>query len=460
MNTSTPSPLSSPFSEFLRSTPRALRSLLVVAALASPALAQDLTVKAPAQTRPIAIVNATIHPVSGPDIASGHIVFENGKITRVGEGPFTLDGGTVIDATGRHVYPGLIGPVTQIGLSEFPPVRATQDQSEQGSIKPEVFAAVAVNPDSTLIPVTRANGILTVGSFPTGGTIPGRASVMQLEGWTWEEMTVEAGAGLVINWPQMRPVSSRFMNQTDEEQQQTTRRTTQALDEAFDAAAAYLAARGADPARPTDLRWEGMAPFLPTAGPAQKPVLIFAQDADQIHAAVAWAVQRRLRPVIIGGRDAPLAAEALKRHDVPVIVTGTLAFPKRSDSDYDGAYRLPAELEALGIRWCLASADDTAHERNLPYNAAMSVAYGLDPAAALRGVTRSTSEILGVGDRLGSLEPGKLATLIVTDGNPLEVTTRIERAFIAGREIDLSSKQSKLADKYREKYRQLNGSAR
>jgi imidazolonepropionase-like amidohydrolase len=159
--------------------------------------------------------------------------------------------------------------------------------------------------------------------------------------------------------------------------------------------------------------------------------------------------------VIVGGQDAPLCADLLTSHSVPVIVVGTHNFPRRSDSEYDGAYTLPARLEAAGITWCLASTDDTAHERNLPYNAAIAVAHGLPHDSAIKGLTLSAANILGVGADLGSLDAGKAATLFIADGSPLEVTTRVERAFIDGRAIDLSSKHTKLAEKYREKYRQL-----
>lgn len=159
--------------------------------------------------------------------------------------------------------------------------------------------------------------------------------------------------------------------------------------------------------------------------------------------------------MIVGGRDAPLRADLLKRHDAPVIVLGIGNFPKRDDTGCDDAFTLPARLQAAGVRWCFASGEETAHERSLPYHAGRAVAYGLDHDAALRAVTLSAAEILGVDDRLGSLEPGKAATLIIADADPLEVTTHVTAAYINGRAIDLTSKQSKLADKYREKYKQL-----
>lgn len=430
------------------------RGMAAGALLAAGASAQDLTVKAPPQREPIAIVNAVIHPMSSPTIERGYIVFDRGRITEVGSGEYAAPRGMMtFDVEGRHVYPGFIGANTQIGLAEITAVRASNDHREVGNITPEVRASVAVNPDSTLIPVTRANGVLTVGTFPTGGRIPGRASVMQLEGWTWEEMAVKQDAGLVIEWPMSRPVQAWWMDRTEGEQVEDARRQHAAIDEAFDTAQAYLRARDADPAHPIDLRWEAMRGVLREKDP--DPVFITAGDLDQIVSAVTWGVKRKLNIVIVGGRDAELAADLLKRHDVPVMVTGTHTFPKRADSPYDDAFTLPARLHAAGVRFCIASADRTAHERNLPYNAATAVAYGLDYEAGLRAVTLWAAEILGVGSELGSLERGKRATFIVTGGSPLEITNNVELAFIDGRQIDLSSKQDHLAEKYREKYRQL-----
>jgi imidazolonepropionase-like amidohydrolase len=433
---------------------------LAMAALTMTSAAQDLTIKAPPQSHPIAIINAAIHPVSSPTLQHGYITFDRGRITAVGEGTFEPPPGTrIIDAAGMHVYPGFIGPNTQIGLAEITAVRASNDHREVGDITPEVRAAVAVNPDSTLLPVTRTNGVLTVGVFPTGGRIPGRASVMQLEGWTWEEMAVKQDAGLTINWPSARPVTAWWMDRTESEQAEDARRQHAAIDEAFDAATDYLRARAADPSHPVDLRWEAMRGVLNHAGSDggegdQLPVFIAANELDQIVAAATWGVQRNLNVVIVGGRDAPMAADLLKRHDIPVMINGIHTFPKRADSPYDDAFTVPARLHEAGVRFCIASADRTAHERNLPYNAATAVAYGLDRSEAIRSITLSAAEILGVADELGSLEPGKRATFIITGGDPLEIVTNVEMAFIEGRQIDLGNKQSALAEKYRERYRQ------
>lgn len=433
-------------------------SWLAAAAIAHIASAQDLIPKAAPQSTPVAIVGASIHTVSSGTIERGYVLFEGGLIVEVGDGERAFTAITrVVNAEGLHVYPGLIGAVTQTGLTEFGAVAATRDTRETGTVTPEVFAMVAVNPDSTIIPVTRANGILTVGVFPDGGAIAGRAGVMRLDGWTWEDMAVREDAGLVVNWPFMRTVRAPWMDLSPRDQQARVREQVETITTAFDAAAAYATARAGDPALPVDIRWEAMQSVLPAAGADQRPVFIHAQDFDQITAAVTWAVERGLKPVVIGGRDAPLCADLLLRHDVPVIVQGTHAMPKRDDSPYDDAFTLPARLEAAGITWCLASGEETPHERSLPYHAATAVAFGLSREAAIRSITLTAADILGVGDSLGSIDPGKSATLIVTDGDPLEITTETLHAFIDGREIDLMSKHKALDAKYREKYRQLSG---
>ncbi len=434
---------------------KALTAALAV--LTTAAAAQDLTVTAPAQDHPVFLIGATVHTGTGRVIENGLVSFSEGRIGMIGRADdimprIRLTHDTeVIDLTGKHVFAGMVGAVTLLGLDEINAVRAMRDFDEVGDATPEVRAFVSVNPDSTLIPVARANGVLTAGVFPAGGLIPGRASVIALEGWTNEDMALSRDAGVVINWPAMRPRTGRSGRARDSEDRSAER--VRALDDWFDQAAAYKALRDAEPSTPADLRLEALTTVLP--GEHQNPVFIHADDYDQITAAVNWAASRSLRPVIIGGRDAVLCADLLKAHDAAVIVQGVHRFPKRADSAYDEAFTLPARLEAAGVRWCLASGAETGHERNLPDNAAMAVAYGLPLEAALRAVTAAPAAILGLGDELGTIEQGKRATLIVTDGHALEVTTVVERAFIDGRAIDLSNKQTHLRDKYREKYRQL-----
>lgn len=432
-----------------------------LALLALPALAQDLTWKAPAQEHPIAIINASIHPVSGESIERGFVFFDAGVIRRVGsmeDQPVFVGTTRIIDAQGLHVYPGLIGPITDMGLLEMQETRPSTDLSENNDPNGEVFAATAVNPDSWLFPVARSGGVLLAGTWPTGGDVPGHASLLRLDGWTSDEMTVDRSMGLIINWPNMRPFRNAFVQTSEEDQAAATRRTLQRIDGYFAQAEAYRAARERDPSLPVDLRYEGMLGCLPRpsmTSQRQEPVLISANDLDQISAGVTWAVGRGLRPIIAGGRDAPLCAELLRQHDVPVIIGGVFRFPKRADSAYDEAYTLPARCEAAGIRWCLATGGESMNERNLGHAAGMAAAFGLSPDAALRGITLSTAEILGVADRYGSLDQDKSATLIVTTGTPLEITSGVVMAFIDGRMIDLSNKQTELDRKYRERYRQM-----
>jgi imidazolonepropionase-like amidohydrolase len=423
--------------------------LLCVAVVA----AQDLTHKAPAQKEPIALVGGTVHPVSGPPIENGYVLFEQGRIRAVGKLPLDARSVGVIDFSGKHVYPGFIGAFSNLGLTEIGAVRAMRDFDEVGDLTPEVRAAVAINPDSTLIPVTRSNGVLTFATFPQGGAIPGRASLLRTDGWTWEDMAIRADAGLVVNWPRVRPAYMPWQEgrRTAEDREERIRKNLLRIEEAFARARGYLEAGRAGAEMSTDIRWEAMRSALE----AKRPVFFLAQDYDAIVSAIDFAARHRLKAVIVGGHDAWLCTDLLKRHDAGVIVRSLHRFPKRNDSDYDETYRLPAKLEAAGVRWCLASGQPASNERNLPYAAGRAAAYGLSREAALASITLYPARVLGVADRLGSLENGKSATLFVADGDPLEVPTKIEMAFVDGRRIDLSNKHTKLYSKYRAKYRQL-----
>ena len=434
---------------------------LVASALSlGAASAQDLATKAPPQEQAIAIVGVTVHTMTGDTIENGVVSFRGGKILSVGErnrGSGAVPrGAKVLDLQGEdlHVWPGLIGSNTLMGLMEIGAVRATLDYDEAGSISPEVRAAISVNPDSTLIPVTRSNGILTVGVLPSGGVIPGRASVIRMDGWTNEDLVIDDDAGVIINWPSVQLQRGWWVQSSDEEQRKRTRDQLERIDDAFDDAEAYFAARKADETTPEDLRWEAMRSVVS----GDDRLLIRANELDQIQSAVRWASDRGYKLTIVGGMDAPKCADMLVRHDAWVLVTGTHRLPNRRDDEYDWAYRVPMMLEEAGVTWCLGATGgnfETPHERNLPYHAATAVGYGLEHDEAVKSITIDAAKILGVDDQLGSIERGKLATFIVTNGSPLEFTTRIEMAFIDGRMIDLENKQTVLADKYREKYRQL-----
>lgn len=440
----------------LRTTlPASLRTLirgdlasLATLALTGATFAQDLTPKL-GPTKSYAVVNATLHPVSSGPIEKGTILFDAGLITYVGPAIAIPDGAEVIAGEGLHVYPGLIGSYTQMGLTEMGLVRATRDFAEVGGITPEVRACVAFNPDSTLLPVARSNGVLITATFPSGGTIAGRASVMRMDGWTWEQMAITQDAGLVVNWPVPRPVTAWWMDKSESEQQRDIDAQVRQIDDALAGAKAYVSAKAADAAIPTDIRFEAMRSVLEK----KTPVLVLANDHDQIVQAVQMIVIKHgLKLSIVGGRDAPMSADMLKRHSVGVIVDGTIRFPKRDDAPYDDAYTVPARLQEAGVQWCLASGDETPHERNLPYSAAIAVSHGLPHEAGVRGITLGAAEVLGIADRYGSLEKGKSATLIITTGDVLEVATQVKMAFIDGRASSLRDKQKLLEEQYRSKY--------
>lgn len=443
------------------------RNSLCVAALAALALpaaltAQDLVPKAAPQPGPVLLTNATLHTVTGGVVLGGTLWFEGGVIRGVlprGEAPELPAGSEPrrIDLKGRRVYPGLVSAHTSLGLQEIGSVRQTVDVNEIGDITPEAIAAVALNPDSTAIPVARSNGVLAACVFPGGGLIAGRASVIQLDGWTNADMTVRADAGPVVSWPARsfgdRPRRRGPFRRGAEDAEDRAEKRRETIDRAFRDARAWLAARTADESVPVDVRLQALAPALR----GEVPVFVLADELEQIESAVLWATGAGLRPVIVGGRDAVACAALLRERDVPVVLDGVHNMPRRDDSAYDEPFTLPARLAEAGVRFCIATGDGFSNDRNLPYHAATAAAYGLGRDRALAAITHDAAEILGVGDRLGSLAVGRDATLFVSDGDPFELDTKIEMAFIRGREVDLRNKQTELAEKYRQRYRQMQG---
>jgi imidazolonepropionase-like amidohydrolase len=405
------------------------------------------------QDRPIALVGGTIHTVSGPVIENGMVVFDNGIITGIGKNIPVPENAERIDVTGKHLYPGLINAASEIGLTEIEAVRATLDMSETGKINPNVRTEIAVNPESELIPTTRANGIAIAHVIPRGGVIAGRTSAILLDGWTNEEMTLAAPVGMYVNWPAMTVRIFPFLRQSEEEQKKNIAKNLNELRTAFADARAYAKARKADPAKHrTDIRWEAMRPLFER----EIPLIVGANDMQQIRSAVQFARDENIRLVIHGGRDAWKLTDLLKENNVPVIVSGTHMLPARQSDSYDAPFSLPRKLHDAGILFAIAGEGNAAmNERNVGYQAATAAAYGLPKEEALRAVTLHAARILNIDARTGSLDPGKDATIIVCDGDPLEIMTTVEMQFIRGKKIDLRSKHTQLWLKYREKYKQM-----
>jgi imidazolonepropionase-like amidohydrolase len=432
----------------------ALATLIVSFSIGSVTIGygQSRQVPAPPQQRTVTIHSATVHPVSGDVIENGYVTFEKGRITQIGSGNAPqVRGAEQFDASGLHLYPGLIESFTNLGLTEVGAVAVTHDSSELGKFKPEVRAAVALNPDSDLIPVARSNGILTAMVRPEGGLVSGQAAVIRLDGWTWEDLAIDDRAGLIVSWPMTEPIESWWMEKTREEQLKDIEEGLREVERKFDESQSYIKAHDADPTLKTDLRHEAMRPYLS----GKKPVFVRASSMGQIESAVAWGQRRKLNIVIVGGHEADLVIPLLKKHDIPVIIGGLHRLPGRRHSAYDQPYSLPAALHEAGIRFCISSSTEAAHIRNLNHVAATAVAYGLPKDIALRAVTQSAADLLGVGSILGTIDRGKSATLIVTSGDPLEITTDTLVAFIDGRRIDLGDRQKTLYRKYRSRYVQL-----
>lgn len=412
-------------------------------------------VPAAPQAQPVALVGGTVHPISGGPIENGTVIFEGGKLTYVGGQTSPPAGAKVVDVSGKHVFPGMFEANSQLGLTEIQSVPATIDTGEVGELNPNVKAQVAINPDSELLPVTRAGGVLLAVSAPSGGLISGRSAVIQLDGWTYEDMAILPVSGMHMTWPGGgggRRGGPRRGAGTEEGPKPDER--LRELNQFFADARAYREQRANPVARQAfDLRLESMADLLDR----KIPLVVQANRLADIQGAVAFAVEQNLRLVILGGYDAPHCADLLRKHDVPVIVSAVYRLPQRASDPYDHAYTLPQRLHEAGVKFCISCTDrsETWNTRNLPFEAGTAVAYGLPAEEALKAITLYPAQIFAVDNRVGSLEVGKDATLFVSSASPLDARSRIEQAFIQGREIDLSNKQTRLYEKYSEKYRQL-----
>lgn len=415
-------------------------------------------IPAPPQKHPILLKNGVIHTVSN-GVINGAILFEKGKITRIAEHISPPAGAEVIDLDGKHVYPGLIAAVSGIGLTEISAVAVTNDHSERGDFNPNVRANVAYNPDSQIIPTTRSNGVLIANVAPGSGLVSGQSSIMLMDGWTWENATMEHPSGLHVNWPDMGIRSGGWIRMPADKQIKRRQESLKMLDEMIKEGRAYTRLRQsksskAEDYHDSDLRLESLIPYVQ----GEKPIYVHANEVRQIEAAIHWANRNEIKIIIVGGKDAWRTADLLRTNNVAVIYEGVTALPNRRYEDYDQAYKGPALLHEAGVQFCIStsgSAGGSYRVRNLPNQAAMAAAYGLPKDMALRSITLSVAEVIGIADRVGSLESGKDATLFISNGDPLEIRTNVLQAYIQGRKIDMGDHHKSLYHKYQEKYRQL-----
>ncbi|MGV3614897.1 MAG: amidohydrolase family protein [Fimbriimonas sp.] len=419
----------------------------------------------PAPSRVYAIVGGTVHPVSGPTLPSGTVILRDGKVQAVGAKVAVPKGAVVVDAKGMQVYPGFIDAGTTIGLTEFGQVGQATDERELGSFQPDLVASTAVQAQSEHIPTTRTAGVTTVVTRPGGGTVPGHSSILNLGGFTSEQMAIVPRAGMAVNWPgggggfgdghdhdescmvQGDHVEQSYLDQLlggAIQQPQRTTSTPTELKNFFDRAAKY--GRGHDAA---DLGLDAMQPVFRQ----QLPVHIRVRDAESIRSAVAFAKERKIKVVLVGAPDAWREAKLLAEAKIPVIITPagktTLgANTTLNDWDpYDTPYATPALLKRAGVKFCFQS-EGYAEAKDLPIRVGQSCAYGLSREDAVRALTLSAAEILGVANKVGSITPGKLGNLVISDGDPFEPSAQIRYVFIEGKPIPLTSKFTRLRDQY------------
>lgn len=428
------------------------KRLALLLLIAMPALAQSVIPNNPGRKAAVAIRNATIYPVTAAPIQNGTIVFANGVITAVGTKVTIPAGAMVIDGTGLSVYPGLIDSGSQVGLAEVSSVPGTVDTSELGDINPNARAAVAINPHSNVIPVTRVNGITTVVSEPSGGIISGQSALVQLSGWTNAEMVLKSPLAMHIHFPRVRSAAFEEVPQEEEAAKDAEKNYTKQIDklrDVFRDAQAYAKAAGARssntslPRNDRDLILEALVPVVE----GREPVVMHADLVRDIRAAIRFADEFKLKMILADAQDVARVIPDLKSRNIPVILGPILDLPPREDDPYDVIFTNAKTLYDNGIRFAIQSSD-SHNARNLPYHAAMAAAFGLPKDVALKAITIFPAEIWGVADRIGSLEPGKIANVIVTDGDPLEIVTHVRRLFIGGEDISLETNQTLLYEKF------------
>jgi imidazolonepropionase-like amidohydrolase len=414
---------------------RAVLSAFVL--LTAPACGQDLLIR-----------GATIHPVTSARIDGSLLLIKGGLIAEIGPKIKAPKGIKTLDARGLHVYPGLIDSATAIGLHEITSVLESLDTAELGDFNPHLRAISSVNPASDHIPVTRANGLTAVITLPSGGVLSGQGALIHLDGWTWEEMAVLPAAAIRLNFP-IRRSGGRRRGQSEPEQERgdaerELRARLAALDEFFESARRYKAAKaaGGDGFR-RDLKLESMLPVIDKT----RPVMIVAERASTVKAALDFVEKQKIRAILAGVREPGDQLARIKTLGIPAIVPEVHALPLEEDDPYDSQYTLPGELHRAGIKIAFGSFD-VSFSRNLPFEAAAAVAFGLPREEALKALTINPAEIWGVADRIGSIETGKWADLIITSGDPLETQTRIQHMLIRGKEVSLENKHTGLYKHY------------
>jgi len=399
----------------------------------------DYHFSAYAPEQPVAIVGATVHTMAGDTITDGVVVFAAGKVVSVGDAATPIPAGAErVDAHGKHLWPGIIHANTVLGISEIDSVAGTVDVVETGDINADADVSVAIDPASRHFPVSRSAGITHAVVLPRGGMVAGTSSVVRLDGWSWEEMAAVRNQSLVVRWPDAIPpryASLLGPPKTPAELKEQSDEIVEKLDELMDAAEAYGTALAVAEQKGHPVKFDPQLEALQPVLNGERPLWVSAAEKYAIEAAVEWAASRHLRIVIVGARDAYLVTDLLAQQQVPVVLPAISGSPPREDDPYDVLWTLPAKLEAAGVPFAIASgtrSGGSANARHLTLFAGIAAAYGLDREAAYRSITLYPAQMLGLDHVLGSIEPNKSASFVLTDGDLLEPGTIIEQVWIDG----------------------------
>lgn len=408
---------------------------------------QDIPTPAPKQTEKISIIGATIHIGNGQVIENGSIVFENGKITEVFSENLTKRAettGKIIDGQGKHIYPALIALNTYLGLSEIEAVRATNDGMEQGQQNANVRTIVSYNTDSRVTPTVRSNGVLYAQIVPGGGLVSGTTSLVQLDAWNWEDAAVMAEEGVVLNWPTLNIKMGWWAEAKGYEPNKDYEAQRQEIIDYFMEAKSYSGVTH----EKKNLRFESLREVVN----GKRKLYIQVQHIKEIFHAIEFAEQFGIHITLLGAADCYQIADILAQKKISVILGRTHELPNYADEDVHQPYKTPAILQKAGVLFAISN-EGFWQVRNLPFQAGQAVPYGLSKEEALKSITLYPAQILGVANRLGSLEVGKDASIVISEGDILDMrSSKVTQAFIEGRSIDLGNKQTDLYLKFMKKY--------
>ncbi len=396
------------------------------------------------------ITNATIHVGNGQVIQNGTVKIKNGKIEQVGTSITAGSDGKTVNASGKHVYPGLILSSTNLGLVEVNSVRATEDQRELGELNPNIHALVAYNTDSKVIGTLKSNGILLANIVPQGGLISGASSVVQLDAWNWEDAAYKTDGGIIFNMPSMINRPNRFAEVVGGPPPvDPVKRALEQVDKMksffSEARASYNGSNYAS----TNLKLNAVKGLFDKS----QKLYVNCNTVKEMLVAIDIAKEYGFDLVIMGGSESYLIADLLKQNNVAVVLTQMHSLPTSPDDDVDQPYKTPAALQKAGVLFAITDEDGQTRGRNLSYNAGTAAAYGLSKEQALSAITLNAAKVLGIADKTGSIEVGKDANIVIADGDILDMrSSNVSSAYIQGRELNLTDKHKQLYERYKYKY--------